>query len=142
MCATPLGAFQQTLRLQKHLGPRVAPVEVVVADKVLVEMFRGETAIAAAIQSFDLVLPVNPYPFAGGPPQPAVQQARLAGIFKAQAPAAKRPLTDPNQFSRFQLIEFTRLITTQDAPKPHHSHTLVGFCPAHQGSPKSPVSPD
>src|SRR5665213_368817 len=142
MCAALPGTLQQALRLQKNLGPRVAPVEVVIADKVLVEVLGGETAVAVAIQSFDLLFAVNRHPFARRPAEPAVQQTGFSGILKPQAPAAKRPLTDPKQLSRFQLIEFARFITAQYAPELDHSHTLVGFRPAHPSSPKSPVSPD
>src|SRR5665213_3040813 len=95
MCAALPGTLQQALRLQKNLGPRVAPVEVVIADKVLVEVLGGETAVAVAIQSFDLLFAVNRHPFARRPAEPAVQQTGFSGILKPQAPAAKRPLTDP-----------------------------------------------
>src|SRR5665213_536841 len=99
-------------------------------------MLGGETAVAVAIQSFDRVFAVNRHPLTRGVAEPAVQQTGFSGILKPQAPAAKRPLTDPKQLSRFQLIEFARFITAQYAPELDHSHSLVGFGRAHPSSAK------
>src|SRR3954449_777711 len=142
VCPARLGPHQQALRLQKQLRPGVAPGELVVADKVFVKMPGREAAVARAIQGFHLLRAVNRNPLARYPAEPTVQQTGVSAFFVAMAPAAERSFGDAQQLRRFDLVELTRFIAVQNAPELDHSHTLMGFCPAHSGSPKSPVSPD
>lgn len=65
-----------------------------------------------------------------------LQERGLAVVLKALAPASKRPLINPKQVGCFQLIELRRLVAAQNVQKPHHTHTLKGFRPAHPNPPK------
>src|SRR5208337_3160101 len=47
-------------------------------------------------------------------------------------PTSKRPLIDPKQLRCLHLVELRRLVAAQNVKKPHHTHTLKGFRPAHQ----------
>ena len=96
-------------------------------DQMLVKMLGREALITLAIQSLDLVRAINRNPLARRLAKPTVQQTSLAVVLKALTPATKRPLINAEQFRSFHLIEFRRLIATQNAQKPHHTNPLKGF---------------
>jgi hypothetical protein len=58
-------------------------------QQVLVEMLRGEAAIAGPIQPLDLLLLLARRTLARGLPQTPVQQAALTRFSEANAPAAE-----------------------------------------------------
>jgi len=128
--------------IAETLWSRCSPRQLVIAHQKLVEMPRGEPGIAAPIQMLDLLLAVHRHTLARYPAQPAVQQARLTLRLIPPAPAPERPLADPKQVHRLQLIELARLITVQDTLEPDHSHTLKGFRPAHPRPRKVQDLPD
>ena len=105
-------------------------------------MLRREAAVAAPVKRLDLRLPVDRNPLARHFTEPAVQQARLAVILVALAPAPERPLADTQKLRRFQLTELRRLVPAQDIQKLDHSHTLMGFRPAHPKPRKARNLPD
>src|SRR5271166_3402323 len=51
---------------------------------------------------------------------------------KPLTPTSKRPLVDTKQLRCLHLVELRRLVASQNVQKPHHTHTLKGFRPAHQ----------
>jgi hypothetical protein len=114
----------------------------VIADKVFVEMTGRKPTVARPIEPFDLVLAINRDPSARYPAEPPVQQPGIPSLFVGMASAAERSFADAQQLRRFDLIEFARFIAIQNTPEFDYTHTLVGFRPAHPGSPKNPVSPD
>jgi hypothetical protein len=71
--ARPLVTVRAMCLLQKHLGPCVAPAELVVMHKVFVEMPRRETALARATQGFHPSDRSTGTRFADTP-EPAIQQ--------------------------------------------------------------------
>ena len=124
MRAARRGACQQAARLQKHLGPGVAPAEAVIAHQMLVEMLRREAAVAGAIQRLDLRLPLARHPLARRLAETPVQQAGLAGVLKPDAPTPERPLADAKQRRRIDLVELTGFMTLEHAPELDQPHTL------------------
>ena len=131
MRAPSLGLFQKTLRMQKRFRPGVAPREIVPRHQVLVKMLRREAAVALAIQSLHLMLPVDRNPPARRFAQPPIQQPGFAIVFEPLPPAPKRPLIDPKQFRRFDLVQFRRLVAAHYARELDHTNPLKGFRPAH-----------
>src|SRR5580658_6188845 len=105
MRATPFGTLQKIFRLQKGLGPGVAPVEVMIADQVFVKVPCREAVVAGPIQGLDLLLPIQWHPFAGRLAQTAVQQPGLSAVLETLAPAAERPLAHTEQLRRLHLVE-------------------------------------
>ena len=96
------------------------------AHKMFVGMPRREAAVAGAIQSLDLLLPIQWHPSARSLAETAIQQTRFTSLLVAMTPAAERPLADPEQLRRLHLVELRRLVAIQNAPERHHSHTLTG----------------
>ena len=131
-----LGLLQQTLGMQEGLRPGVAPAEVVVLHQTLVEMLGREPGVTRAIQHLHFLAPVRGNPLARRLAQPPIQQARLALVLKALAPAPERPLAHPQQFPSLELAQLRGLVTAQNAHKLDHPHTLMGFRPAHPFPPR------
>src|SRR5665213_856642 len=129
--AAPLRLLQQTLRMQERLRPGITPGEPMVAHQMLVEMLRREAPIACLVQRLDLGLPVARNPLARHFAKPTVQKTRFALILVALAPPPERPLPDAQKLRCFQLAELRALVTAQHVDKLDHSHTLMGFRPAH-----------
>ncbi len=99
---------------------------------MFVKMPGGEASIALAIQRLDLVGAIDRNPLARRLAEPTIQKPGLAVVLEPLAPASKCPLVNPEQFRRLHLIELRRLVAAQNVQKPHHTHTLKGFRPAHQ----------
>ena len=76
-------------------------------------MLGREAAVALAIQSLHLMLPINRNPLARRLAQPPIQKPGLAIVLETLTPTAKRPLVDSKQLRRFQLIELRRLVAAQ-----------------------------
>jgi hypothetical protein len=76
-----------------------------IAHHKIVEMPRREAAIAGSVEAFDLRLIVRRHPFGRRAAQAAVEQPDLAVVLVAAAPAAERPLADPQQLAYLDLIE-------------------------------------
>jgi len=142
MRAAFLRLHQQTFRLQEGLRPCVAPREFVIAHQKFVKMLRREAAVPCPVKRLDLGLPVERNPLAGRLPEPAVQKSRFAILVVALPPAPKRPLPDAQELRRLQLTELRRLVTPQNIQKLDHSHTLMGFRPAHREPRKARQLPD
>src|SRR5208337_3099247 len=99
------------------------------------EVLGSEPRITLSVKRLDLLLPVDRNPFPRRLAEPPVQQPRLAFLLVTRLPAPKRPLAHPKQRRCFQLVEFRRLVAAQNVQKPHHTHTLKGFRPAHPTPP-------
>ena len=132
----PHGPFQQPLRMQEPLRPRVAPRKPVVPHQVFVEMLGREAAIAGAVKSLHLILPIRRNPLARRLPKPPVQKPRLAFVLEPPPPPPKRPLAHTQKLRRIQLAELQGFVTAQDIQKFNHTHTLKGFRPAHRDPPQ------
>src|SRR5713101_5920803 len=131
MRATPLRLLQQAFRLQKGLGPCIAPQKTVVVHQMLVKMLCREAAVPAAIKRFHLNLLLGRHPFPRHLAKPPVQQTRLAVFLVTLTPTPKCPLANTQKLRRFQLTELRGLVPTKNIQELDHSHTLMGFCPAH-----------
>src|SRR5208337_2080944 len=132
MRAAPLRLLQKTLRMKERLRPGVAPGEVVPRHQMLVKVLGGEAPVTLAIQSLDLVRAIDRNPLARRLAEPTIQKPRLAVVLKPLTPTSKRPLIDPKQLRCLHLVKLRRLVAAQNVKKPHHTHTLKGFRPAHQ----------
>src|SRR5271166_3982607 len=132
MRAAPLRLLQKTLRMKERLRPGVAPGEVVPRHQMLMKVLGGEAPVTLAIQSLDLVRAIDRNPLARRLAEPTIQKPRLAVVLKPLTPTSKRPLIDPKQLRCLHLVELRRLVAAQNVKKPHHTHTLKGFRPAHQ----------
>src|SRR5271166_6433673 len=132
MRAEPLRLLQKTLRMKERLRPGVAPGEVVPRHQMLVKMLGGEAQVTLAIQSLDLIRAIDRNPLARRFAEPTIQKPGLAVVLKPLTPTSKRPLVDTKQLRCLHLVELRRLIAAQNVQKPHHTHTLKGFRPAHQ----------
>jgi hypothetical protein len=117
--------------MQKRLRPGVAPREIMPGHQMLMKMLGREAAVALAIQSLHLMLPINRNPSARRFAQPTIQQSRLAIVFEPLPPPTKRPLVDSKQFRRFDLVQFRRLVAAKYARELDHTNPLKGFRPAH-----------
>ena len=100
--------------------------------QMLVKVLGGEAPVTLAIQSLDLVRAIDRNPLARRLAEPTIQKPRLAVALKPLTPTSKRPLIDPKQLRCLHLVELRRLVAAQNVKKPHHTHTLKGFRPAHQ----------
>ena len=140
--AAPLRLLQKTLRMKEGLRPGVAPREVVPRHQMLVKMLGREAPIALAVQSLDLVGAIDRNPLARRLAEPTIQKSGLAVVLEPLTPTSKRPLVDPKQLRCLHLIELRRLVAAQNVQKPHHTHPLKGFRPAHQIPPKGQTLPD
>lgn len=115
---------------------------MVILNQMLMEMLGREALVAAAVQGFDLRLPVKRNPLARRLAKPAVKKARLAVLLITNRPAPERPLAHPQQLRRLQLTELRRLKAAKHAHELDHPHTLMGFRPAHHSLLKGKDLPD
>ncbi len=73
-------------------------------------------------------------PLTGSLPEPTVQETGFAVLVVALPPPPERPLPDAQ--------ELHRLVAAKNIPKLDHSHTLMGFRPAHLDPRKARDLPD